>query len=412
MHQNVFLYIDPGTGSMLFSIAMGFVAAGYFVLRAAWLKLKFLATGKFREGTAIKRKHGIVIYSEGDQYWSVFSSVLEELERRGEPVTYYTSSQNDPALSRGWNRVLAEYIGGGNKAFAKLNFLEADVCLMTTPGLDVYQLKRSKGVAHYAHVLHSVDDATSYRLFGLDYFDSVILSGEYQKKSIRELESKRGIREKELVVAGCSYLDCLSEKAAAIEGKGSDGFTVLVSPSWGPSALLSRYGERLLDPLVGSGLRVVVRPHPQSRKSETDILNRLEARYAGNPRVEWDYSRDNVMTLSRSNAMISDFSGIIFDYAFLFDRPIFYALSDFDDAIYDSSDIDEKPWKFRAIAEMGTMIDEASFANIGKLVQDAASDAELSRKRREARDIAWQFRGEAAARIADFLVEKRKELSC
>ncbi len=412
MHQSALLYIDPGTGSMLFSIAMGVVAAGYFVLRAAWLKLKFLVTGKLHEGNATPKKHGIVVYSEGDQYWNVFSPVLEELERRGEPVSYYTSSETDPALSRRWNRVAAEYIGEGNKAFARLNFLEADICLMTTPGLDVYQLKRSKGVGHYAHVLHSVDDATSYRLFGLDYFDSVMLTGEYQKKAIRELEAKRGIREKELAVVGCTYLDCLSAKADSIEKNDKDGFTVLVSPSWGPSALLSRYGERLLDPLLESGMRVIVRPHPQSRKSEAQILNRLEARYAGHERIEWDYSRDNVVTLSRSSAMISDFSGIIFDYAFLFDRPIFYAISDFDDAIYDSSDIDEKPWKFRAIAEMGTMIDEASFANIGTLIKDAAKDAGLSGKRREARDTAWQFRGEAAARVADFLVKKRKELSC
>ena len=39
------LYIDPGTGSMLFSILIGATATLYFLARAAVLKLKFLFTG-------------------------------------------------------------------------------------------------------------------------------------------------------------------------------------------------------------------------------------------------------------------------------------------------------------------------------------------------------------------------------
>jgi len=42
--------------------------------------------------------------------------------------------------------VEAKYIGTGTKAYSYLRFLEADVCAMTTPGLDVLQIKRSKGV--------------------------------------------------------------------------------------------------------------------------------------------------------------------------------------------------------------------------------------------------------------------------
>ncbi len=412
MDGNAFLYIDPGTGSMLFSIVMGLVAAAYFMLKAAWIKLKFFFTGKLRGDSASKRKLGIVIYSEGNQYWNVFSPILDEFERRGVPVTFFTSSPSDPALAKEWQCVAPEFIGEGNKAFAKLNFLEADVCLMTTPGLDVYQLKRSRGVSHYAHVLHAVDDATSYRLFGLDYFDSVLLSGEYQKKAIRELEAKRGIREKELIVAGCPYLDMLSARLALIKRDESAGFTVLVSPSWGPSALLSRYGEKLLDPLVKTGLRVIVRPHPQSKKSESAMLSNIERRYEGKTNLEWDYSSENVATLARSDVMISDFSGIIFDYAFLFDRPFFYAAADYDDAIYDSSDLEETPWKFKAISEMGIELSETMFPDIGSLVKSAATNPELAERRNSARETAWQYRGTSAARIADFLVGKQKDISC
>ena len=40
------LYIDPGTGSMLFSVFIGVVATFFFLLRAAVLKLQLLFSGR------------------------------------------------------------------------------------------------------------------------------------------------------------------------------------------------------------------------------------------------------------------------------------------------------------------------------------------------------------------------------
>ena len=40
------LYIDPGTGSMLFSVLVGLLATLYFVGKAAIIKLKFIFSGK------------------------------------------------------------------------------------------------------------------------------------------------------------------------------------------------------------------------------------------------------------------------------------------------------------------------------------------------------------------------------
>ena len=40
------LYIDPGTGSMLFSIVIGAAATLFFLAKAVFLKLKLLLAGK------------------------------------------------------------------------------------------------------------------------------------------------------------------------------------------------------------------------------------------------------------------------------------------------------------------------------------------------------------------------------
>jgi len=239
------LYIDPGTGSMLFSVLIGAAATLFFLAKALLLKLKLIFAGKKDGGAQLDSSYKpYVVYNEGNQYWNTFKPVCDEFEKRKISLTYYTSSKTDPVFEQNYEFVKPEFIGEGNAAFAKLNMLSAGFVLMTTPGLQVYQLKRSKRVSHYSHVLHMPNDATTYRLFGLDFFDSVLLTGDYQKTDIRFLENQRGIAQKDLVTVGCPYLDVYKENIASIPNEANHPFTVLVSPSWGDVGILKKYGEK------------------------------------------------------------------------------------------------------------------------------------------------------------------------
>ena len=431
------LYIDPGTGSMLFSVLLGLSATLYFVGKAALIKLKFLIGGKKNGTQSANSNAGIVLFCEGPQYINIFLPILQACENRKIPITYYTGAEHDPALKTPYTYIKSEYIGQGNTAIARLNFLQADICLMTTPGLDVYQLKRSKGVKHYSHILHAPSDATMYRLFGLDYFDSVLLSGDYQKKDIRLLEADRNIKEKELITVGCPYLDVLQQKIEALaqqkavdheSKKGTQNamrseaqnrqnfdFTVLVSPSWGKSALLSRYGEKLLDPLVKTGFRIIVRPHPQSKKSESALLERLEKVYENAANLEWNYESDNINALSRADIMISDFSGIIFDYAFLREKPFLYVNEDIDIRPYDAGDLAEMnpsvtAWQFSVLPSIGKKLTEADFSDIGNILSECAKNTEYKAEQQKAKQTAWMYPEESGERVADFLMQKQCEL--
>lgn len=396
------LYIDPGTGSMLFSLFIGLAAALYYFVKMAFIKIKFFFTGKRSEISS--DRDDIAVYCEAKHYWNVFKPILDELEKSGRRISYYTSAEDDPFFEAGYKSVKGRFIGKGNSAFAFLNFLQADVCLMTTPGLDVYQLRRSKSVSHYSHILHAVDDATSYEIYGLDYFDSVILSGDYQKDGIREIEGKRGDRSKELITAGCPYLDVLKTKINPELSENHKDFTVLIAPSWGRNGILVKYGRKLLDPLSKSDLKVIVRPHPQSMKSEPDAINALKDFYGD--RFEWDFSPENLSSLSRADVMISDFSSVIFDYAFLFERPVFYVMQDFNMEIYDAGDLDGRPWKFEAIERIGVEIKEDAFESLPKMLRDATGDSRLLEECRKAKAEAWQNEGSAGIRAAEFLLAK------
>ncbi len=408
-----FLYIDPGTGSMLFSILIGAIATLYFLGRAAILKAKLLFGAK-KDGVALTDNNfkQYVVYNEGMQYWNLFKPVCDEFEKRQLELTYYTSAEKDPVFEQGYQFVKPEFIGEGNKAFVRLNMLSAGVVLMTTPGLNVYQLKRSKRVKHYAHVVHATGDATLYRLFGVDYFDSVLLTGDYQAADIRTLEEQRGLPAKELVSVGCPYLDILQEKIAAVSSEENHPFTVLVSPSWGTAALLSRYGEKLLDPLVDTGWRIIIRPHPQSKKSESELLTRLESRYKDKANVEWDYERDNIYAMKKSDIMISDFSGIIFDYTFLCDKPVMYSVGQIDLRAYDAYDINQGKdlWQFKMLEKMGIALEESDFGRIRQVIESVKDNPQLAAARKEAKESAWMYQGNAGKEIVDFMVQKAATL--
>jgi hypothetical protein len=404
--MNLFpLYIDPGTGSALFSIAIGLAAALYFFMRVFLLRVK---TFFFRSEKAGKGKNTFVIYAEDKRYWMFFKPVLDEFERRQTELLYLTSSADDPVFSLGFKYIKGEYIGRGNKAFAHLNFLTADVVLATTPDLGVLQWKRSKTVRHYSHIIHAAGGASTYRIFALDYYDSILLSGESETEELRFIERLRKLPKKQLIIVGNSYLDMYSEKIRSIPAEDHHPFTVLVSPSWGASALLSLYGEKLLDPLVKTGWRIILRPHPQSKTAEGATLDRLVERYKNTANLEWDDNNENIYSLAKSDVMISDFSGIIYDYVFLFDKPVLWTIKNMDMRPYEAYNPERAPCYLQMLKKIGMELDVSNFDSIRECISGLAGNTGLQEGRRETMEMMWHFRGESGKRIADFMFTTAK----
>ncbi|MCK5808224.1 CDP-glycerol glycerophosphotransferase family protein [bacterium] len=364
-------YLDPGSGSMLFSALIGIIATLFFVTKGLFYKLLSLPAYIAGKKAGIKHdSHRIVFYCEGARYWPVFQPVIEELERRGTKVSYLTSDKNDPALSREWTHIETKYIGVGNKAFFLLNTLQTDICVMTTPGLDVLQIKRSRGVKKYVHITHSAGGCSGYATFGLDYYDVVLTGGEADKKLIKELESVRNIEKKQVEVIGCTYLDVLREKPQAEPLFSNNNKSVIISPTWGAHGLLSQYGETILAQLVAAtDYNIIIRPHPQSFVAEKAMVDQLQKSFPQSDRLIWDTNPDGLRAMKSADIMISDFSGIIFDYLFLFERPVLTLKAEYDKRGKDSMDIADDPWNIQVLDKIGGVITKDETANIGEIVK-------------------------------------------
>lgn len=402
------LYIDPGTGSMLFTVLIGVIGALIYSLRMFIIKIRFVLS---RGNVEInKNKIPYVIFSDDKRYWTIFEPICKEMDKRGINVTYMTASEDDPALSCQYPHVKTEFIGKDNKAFAKLNFLKAYIVISTTPGLDVYQWKRSKEVDCYVHVLHAASEVTLYRMFGIDYYDTILLSGEYQVRDIRNLERMRDLSEKELVKVGIPYMDKMAERLLEKKITKEQQRTVLLAPSWGKSGILSVYGGKIIEELLKTGYHIIIRPHPQSFKSEKELMDKLIEEFPESNRLEWNRENDNFEVLRRSDILITDFSGVIFDFTLVYDKPIVYTNPQLDLSVYDAWWLDTPLWTMGALPRLGRELREENISDLKQIIDLCLEDNSYAEGRRSVRSETWEHVGEGAWRTVDYLEKKYKEL--
>jgi len=400
----LYAYIDPGTGSMLFTVLIGAVSVFLYGIKGLFIKLRS-SVGRSVENSD---RYPFVIYTDSKRYWNVFRPICEEFEKRRESIVYLTQSEDDPVFNEKFRYVLPKYIGSGNKAFALLNFLKADVVLSSTPSLDVFQWKRSKDVMYYIHIPHACSDITLYRLFGIDYYDALLLSGDFQIKQVRKLEELRNLPQKDLKVVGLTYFDEMKKRLSLTEIVKNKVPIVLVAPTWGKNSILNRFGDRIIDSLKETGYKIIIRPHPQSLLSEKKVIDDLMKH---NPDIEWNFDTDNFDVLNRSDIMISDYSGVIFDFALVFNKPVMYASIDFDDSPYDAHWLNEPIWTFSVLPEIGKELRDSDLNHLKTVIDDCLDNPKYIQAREKVISDSWNNIGGAAKAIAEYMIHKQKELA-
>lgn len=366
-------YLDPGTGSMLVYFFLGILAMLLYSAKDTFYKVKSLFTGGKANKDLRNITEDVLWYSEGKQYWHVFLPVIEEFEKLSIASAYYTSDKEDPALQSNFKHLRVAWIGDGLKAFFILNRLNAKVVVMTTPQLDVLQLKRSKNVRHYSHLVHAPTDVHLYKKFAFDYFDSVLCSGEHQIDSIRMLEEKRNLEKKMLLKTGLTYYDIMFKnkpKKTKKTGSGkSKEKTILIAPTWGRNSMLVKFGIAPLKTLLKNGYRIILRPHPQMYVSQKDLIQKLEDELSQYSTLEInrDFSPDQA--IAKSDLLISDISGIIFDYLFVGEKPIIVVNEKVEHGGFEGEDIGFLSWEENILENIATLVDQDNIDRLSDIVK-------------------------------------------
>lgn len=411
--QPAFAYLDPGSGSMLVAGLVGLLASLLFFLKGLYYKGRRTALGFVgRTAKEDQSRHQLVFYSEGRQYWNTFKPLIDELVGRGEKCAYLTSDEHDPGLLYSSEFISTKHIGTGAKAYAHLTILEADVCAMTTPGLDVLQIKRSKGVSHYAHLIHAPTDVGTYKQYSFDYFDSILISGAHQEKSLRKLEELRRTGRKSLPLTGCLYYDEMQRQLKEFDTAPEAGshMTVLVAPTWGLNGLLKKFDTRVLIPLLEQQWTVILRPHPQSYLSEREMIDGLQKKLQRYPNLQWDNDNDGTNSMARANVMVSDLSGMVFDFAFVFEKPVITLKFTVNKLGLDAADLPWDPWELTVLDTIGRRIEEHELDALPRIIEQELGMPDRRQMIRRLRDESVANFSCAAKHVADELLRIRDDI--
>jgi len=277
-------------------------------------------------------ERSIVFYSESSVIlYPYVEEIIRELQNRDQKVCYLTSSKDDPILKNKNENIRVFYIG--DSELGKMNFflrLKAKMLIMTMPDLGSYHIKRSKEFpVHYIYTFHSMNSThMEFQKDAFDEFDSIFCVGPYQVQELRATEQLYNLKRKNLVECGYGLLDKLLKLRSSFPEKKNllknNKKNILIAPSWGKQNLLESTGIELVKTLLDAGYYVTVRPHPMTSKKSPKTIKQIKERFERNPDFLLDTNTSSFEQLFSSYALITDWSGIGYEYAFVCERPVIY----------------------------------------------------------------------------------------
>lgn len=316
-----------------------------------------------------KEQRRLVFYSEGCGYWTYFEAVFKALlDEYALPVVYVTSAEHDPLLLAPREGLQTFYVGEGSMRTLFFSTLDVQVLLMTMPDLQSFHIKRSPHPVHYAYLHHSmVSTHMVYRQAAFDHFDSILCVGPHHVDEIRAREQLAGLPPKILIEHGYGRLDAILHEGHSgplLRTPDSPG-QVLVAPTWGENGLLELHGLDAISPLIEAGLRVILRPHPRTRKLRPDVLDRIVEHYRDEPLFYLDEDGDARKSLLESDLMVSDWSGAALEFSLGLERPTLFVdvARKILNPAYES--IDQEPLEARIREQIGVIISPQELAGLG-----------------------------------------------
>ena len=281
-------------------------------------------------------ERSIVFYSESSVIlYPYVEEIIRELQSRNQKICYLTSSKDDPIIKNENKNIGVFYIG--DSEIEKMKFflrLKAKVVIMTMADFGTYHIKRSKEFpVHYIYTFHSINsplmgfDSGKISKGAFNHFDTIFCVGPHQIQEFRAIEKLYNLKQKNLVECGYGLFDKLIRLRSSFPQQNflskNNKKKILIAPSWGKQSLLESIGIELIKILLDAGYDVTVRPHPMTIKKSPKIIKQIKE-FEKNPDFLIDTNTSSFEQLFSSYALITDWSGIGYEYAFGCERPVIY----------------------------------------------------------------------------------------
>jgi YidC/Oxa1 family membrane protein insertase len=276
-----------------------------------------------------KNKRDVVFYAEDKSSYKYFEGLIDRLTKyRNINICYITSDISDPILFQRNNKnIKSFYINFFLSLFVIT--LDSKLIIMTMPDLQLFHIRRSQRGACHVYLFHNIGSSFPVIRFGaLFYYDVIFCVGDHHIEEIRKQEEIYKLPQKKLVKFGYyniekihsdyeNYTRHITKEPSLYKAR------ILIGPTWGTNSILDVCGLKLIRILLRSNYEVIIRPHPMTRNKTPQLLMALNDEFKGlkNYKLEDSFSLESIYN---SDLLISDWSGLIFEYVFGTERPVLF----------------------------------------------------------------------------------------
>jgi YidC/Oxa1 family membrane protein insertase len=277
---------------------------------------------------SIVNKH-LVFYSESNGFYKYYKGIIEYiLENTNITIHYITSDYKDNIfkLEKEYDNLKAYYIGE-RKLITLMMKMDADVVVMTMPDLETFHIKRSyiRNDIEYIYLPHGMDSMNlTMRNHSMDHYDTVFVTGKYQREEAEKTNRVNKLKGRKIVDWGYSLLDEMIDDYSKTKKKKQSKETVLIAPSWQKDNIIDLCLDEILEKLKGHDYKVIVRPHPQQVRHMKEKFDSLKETYKNDPTIEIQTDFSSNDTVFNASLMITDWSGIAYEYAFTTKKPVLF----------------------------------------------------------------------------------------
>jgi hypothetical protein len=333
--------------------------------------------------------------------------ISELTEEKNLQICYVTSLKNDPILSLKNKHIFSFYIGDGAIRTKFFLTLKAKILIMDMPDLETFHIKRSKIYSvHYIYIFHSMFSVHSYlRKNAIDNYDTIFCVGEHHEKEIRSTEKKYNLKQKTLVKYGFGRLDTLLAEKQKFHQITKDNDLVIITPSYGENNLLIMCGIELIDILLKTKFKVLLRPHFRIFKNSVELIKTIKKRFGEHPNFTLEEGVIPPEKFHNSVSLISDWSGISLEYAFVFERPVIFIDVPKKNLNPDAADILLEPIEISIRNKIGNVVSLDKLEEIPEIIKKSNQDNERKEQIKKIRSDTVYNIGKSA-KIGAYIIEK------
>ncbi len=175
-------------------------------------------------------------------------------------------------------------------------------------------------ITRKVHIIHSLASAhIIYKEGVFDSFDYIYCATHYH---IHEFQSLLKSKEKNFYLIRGGYeivdrLKCESRNKKGIER------VILFAPSWGKNNSLVTFGFDFIEKNI-ERFKIIFRPHPLSYQLDKEAITNIIRRFGNHSNFILNTDSDSYKALLSSEYLVTDYSGISFEFAFAFHQPVFF----------------------------------------------------------------------------------------